>query len=116
MTTPDTTKQARFSIEAHRRLTELAASLNGTADDALRHLLGMSTVRVPVTEIQHKRWKAAAQTAGVSVDEFIRLRVEACLQFGTDGVVIRRLVDGVDALCRNAGVPGVRNAGPAVPK
>lgn len=82
----------------------LAAALGGTADDALRHLLGMSTIRVAVTDIQRRRWIAAADATGVSVDEFVRLRIEACLQFGTDGVAIQRVVNGVDALCRQAGL------------
>lgn len=104
MTTPDATKQARFTLESHRKLMDLAAELGGTADDALRHLLGLSTVRIPVTEIQHARWKDAAQRTGVTVDEFVRLRVEACLQFGADGAGIQRIVNGVDALCRQAGL------------
>jgi len=108
MTTPDGTKQARFTLESHRKLMDLAAQLGGTADDALRHLLGLSTIRVPVTDIQRDRWIEAAEATGVSVDEFVRLRIEACLQFGTDGIAIRRVVDGVDALCRQAGLRPVR--------
>lgn len=104
MTTPDGTKQARFTAEAHRKLMELAAQLGGTADDALRHLMGLSTIRVPVTDVQRRRWIAAAEATGVSVDEFVRLRIEACLQFGTDGVAIRQIYDGVNALCRQAGL------------
>lgn len=106
MTTPDGTKQARFSGESHRQLMALAAELKGTADDALRYLIGLSTIRVPVSDIQRERWTAAARAAGVPVDEFIRLRVEACLTFGTDGTGIRRILDGVDALCRHAGLHG----------
>lgn len=82
---------------------ELAAE-KGTADDALRYLLGLSTIRVEVTEEQRRRWIAAADAAGVPVDDFIRLRIEACLQFGTDGAVLVQLVNGVDALCRQAGL------------
>ena len=108
MTTPEGTKQARVSAEAHRRLMDLALELKGTADDALRHLLGMSAVRVPVTDIQRERWAEAARRSGVPLAEFVALRVEACLMFGTDGVAIRRMVDGVDALCRNAGLPSIR--------
>ena len=115
MSTPDGTKQARFSLEAHQSLMALAARLDGTADDALRHLLGLSTVRIGVTDEQRARWEAAAQRCGVSVDEFIRLRIEACLQFGTDGEAIQRIFLGVDALCRQAGLrqPSVDN-GPSV--
>lgn len=108
MTTPEPTKQARFSWGAHRELMQLADELGGTADDALRHLLGQSTVRVPVTDEQRHRWEAAAEDAGVPVDDFIRLRIEACLQFGTDGAVLAQLVNGVDALCRQAGLRPVR--------
>jgi hypothetical protein len=104
MTTPDNTKQARFSLEAHRALMDLAAELGGTADDALRHLLGLSTIRVAVTEVQRRRWIAQAQATGVPVDEFIRLRIEACLQFGADAATIQQMYNDVDALCVAMGV------------
>lgn len=104
MTTPDTSKQARFSAEAHRALMQLAAEIGGTADDALRHLLGPSTIRVSVTEAQRWRWLAEAEKAGVPVNEFIRLRVEACIQFGADGNALQAIFERVDALYRRAGL------------
>lgn len=111
MSTPDNTKQARFSLEAHRALMSLAADLGGTADDALRHLLGLSTIRVAVTDSQRRRWIAQAEALGVPVDEFVRLRIEACLQFGADASAVQGIYERVDALCQAAGLrPGPVNA------
>lgn len=104
MTTPDNSKTARFSAYAHRALMELASDIGGTADDALRHLLGQSTIRVPVTEVQRMRWIKAGQAAGVPVDEFVRLRVEAALQVGADPATLQLIYRDVDALCQHAGL------------
>jgi hypothetical protein len=104
MTTPDGTKQARLSAETHRRLMGLAAELGGTADDALRHLLGLSTIRVPVTEAQRRRWIGQAQAAGVTVEQFVELRVEAAIQYGTDAAAIQQIWHGVNQLCAAAGL------------
>jgi hypothetical protein len=116
MTTPDGTKQARLSADTHRELMELAAYLGGTADDALRHLIGLSTIRVPVTDIQRQRWNNAAAELGVSTEEFVRLRIETTLSTGgrpefhqltalrRDADVNRETLNQiyyrVDALCR----------------
>lgn len=104
MTTPDTTKQARISAEAHTKLMALAAQLDGTADDALRHLLGLSTIRVAVDDVQRRRWIAAAEAVGVTVDEFVRRHVETGLQLGKSAATIDQIFYRVDALCRQAGL------------
>ncbi|MEV8530102.1 hypothetical protein AB0451_39520 [Streptomyces sp. NPDC052000] len=117
MATPDTSKQARVSADTHRQLMELANQLGGTADDALRHLLDPSTIRVSVTEAQRWRWLVEAKKVGVPVDEFIRLRVEACIQFGADGNALQAIYQRVDALHQRAGLgaPAVnpQSTGPA---
>lgn len=104
MTTPDGTKSAKFSPEVHSELVSLARQLNGTMDDALRHLLGMSTVRVPITDGQRARWALAASHAGLSLDQFVVMRVEACLLSGIDHDTINQIFYRVDALCRSAGI------------
>ena len=91
-------KQLRVSLDTHGRIHNLAAKLNGTADDAVRHLLGESTVRVPVTDIQRARWTAQADHVGVTLAQFITLRVEAAIQFGSDPANIRQMRDILDRI------------------
>lgn len=105
MTTPDGTKSAKFSPEVHTRLMALARDLDGTADDALRHLLGMSTIRVEVSEVQRDRWSRAADDLGVTVDEFVRLRVEASIRFDLDRETLNQIFYRVDGLFHAVGVP-----------
>jgi hypothetical protein len=104
MTTPDGTKSAKFSPETHTALMALARDLDETADGALRHLLGLSTIRVEVTDVQRARWTAAAHKIGVSVDEFVRLRVEACVQFGINPAAVYGIYTGVYELCKAQGI------------
>lgn len=104
MTTPDGQKSSKFTPEAHALLMALARDLDGTADDALRHLLGMSTIRVEVTDLQRDRWTRAADDLGVSVDEFVRLRVEASLRFDLDRETLNQIFYRVDGLVRAVGV------------
>lgn len=105
MTTPDGSKSAKFSPEAHSRLMAIARDLDGTADDALRHLLGMSTIRVEVTDVQRGRWTRAADDLGVGVEEFVRLRVESTLRFELDRETLNQIFYRVDGLVRAAAVP-----------
>jgi hypothetical protein len=105
MTTPDGQKSSKFTPEAHTRLMALARDLDGTADDALRHLLGMSTIRVEVTDLQRDRWTRAADELGVSVDEFVRLRVEASIRFDLDRETLNQIFYRVDGLFKAVGVP-----------
>lgn len=104
MTSPTDTKTVRVALDTHTQLHDLAAQLNGTADDAVRHLLGLSTIRVPVSDIQRKRWTDSARAAGVSVDEFVKMRVEAAMEFGTDPSTIRQIWSTVNALAGAAGI------------
>jgi hypothetical protein len=87
MATPQNTgetKTLRVSVETHAEVHALADKLKGSADDALQHLLGMSTVRVPLSEQQRDRWIQKATEIGVTLPEFVKLRVEAAIQFGAD--------------------------------
>ena len=105
MTTPpgaDGMKSAKFTPEVHAELMAVARQINGTMDDAIRYLLGMSVLRVPITPGQRARWAEAARKVGVPLDQFVAMRIEACLQFGTDGVAIMRIFDMVTELSRKA--------------
>lgn len=104
MGTPATTKTLRVSQETHERVHKLAEKLGGTAEDALRFLLGSSTVRVPVSDTQRRRWERAAAVQGVSLSEFVRLRVEAALAFDADPIGLHMIYEHVRALTEAAGV------------
>ncbi len=109
MTAPIDIKSVKVSTETHRRIHALATELGTTADGALAYLLGSSTVRVPVSDAQLTRWNAAADALGLTVEEFVRLRVEAALALGTDPVMIHRNIERigatVDAIRAAAGIP-----------
>lgn len=98
------TKTIRVSLETHKTLMDLADRLDGSADDALSHLLGSSTVRVPVSDIQRDRWSKAAHGAGVSLPEFVKMRVEAALQWGGDPGVLGTIYDQVIKICQHTGM------------
>jgi hypothetical protein len=74
---------------------------NGTADGAIRYLLGESTVRVPVTDIQRARWTTQAEHAGVTLAEFVALRVEAAIQFGSDPAMLRQIWETTNRIEQN---------------
>jgi len=109
MTAPTEYKSLKVSPDIHRRIHAIAAKLETTADGALAFLLGAGTVRVPVSPTERDRWNAAAQAAGLTVEEWVKLRVEAALALGCDpGMLhqhVRRIGQTVDALARLAGVP-----------
>ena len=98
------TKTIRVSAETHKTLMDLAERLEGSADDALSHLLGSSTVRVPVSDIQRQRWSEAAAKAGVSVPEFVKMRTEAAIQYGADPAGLQMIYDQVCAVARHVGM------------
>lgn len=102
MTAPIETKQVRVSPENHAQLHNLANHLKGTANDAVTHLLDKSTVRVHISDVQRARWTAQARAIGVSLPEFIVLRVEAAAEFGCDPGAMHQLLDHVHALTRAA--------------
>lgn len=107
MATPPTdngTKTIRVRTETHKRLMDLAERLEGSADDALGHLLGASTVRVPVSDIQRERWSDAAHAAGVTLPEFVKMRVEAALQYGADQAAMGAIYNQVLEICRFLGM------------
>lgn len=106
MGTPTTpgTKTIRVSLETHKRLMDLAEQLDGSADDALNHLLGVSTVRVPVSDIQRQRWANAAHASGVSLAQWVVLRVEAALQWQSDPTGLRLVYDQVLEIARHVGM------------
>jgi hypothetical protein len=110
MTAPVDYKTIKVSAEVHRRIHNIAAKLNTSADGAIAFLLGDSTVRVPVSDQQRERWKAAAETAGASVEEFVKLRVEAAIQYTGDPAALRTIYDHVFAIAHHAGITPVRPA------
>jgi hypothetical protein len=83
---------------------DLADRLDGSADDALGHLLGSSTVRVPVSDIQRERWSEHAHRMGVSLPEFVKMRVEAAVQYGADPGGLQKIYDQVTEICRFLGM------------
>lgn len=103
MTAPHPQKTIRVSEEVHRAVHDLAQKIGGSADDALGHLLGESTVRVPLSDAQRRRWTLAAREVGVSVDQFVKLRVESALQFGSDPNVLELIYKDVQHLRALAG-------------
>lgn len=100
MTSPTDTKTVRVSPQKHAQLMKLAREIDGTADDAIGYLLGESTVRVPIADVQRSRWDHAAELAGLSLAQFIVMRVEAALQYGGDPAGLQRIHERVDAIAR----------------
>lgn len=98
----------------HRRIMEIAADRRGTADEVLCDLLAESTARVPLTQVQHERWKAAAEEAGVTLEQFIKLRVEAGIHH-TDSKMIEHTFYTVRALAQHHGVRPNSGVSPTPP-
>lgn len=116
MATPPGTKTVRVSLQTHEKLMDLADRINGSADDALAFLLGTSTVRVPISDIQRNRWSEAAAAAGVSLSEFVRMRVEAAIEYGADPQGLQRIYEHVQALTAAAGVRPIPVVRPSTPR
>ncbi|MFL6116728.1 MAG: hypothetical protein ACJ786_36040 [Catenulispora sp.] len=91
MTTPDERKSIKISAEGHAALFRVADTIGGTVDDAVRFLTKPTTVRVPLTTVQYRRWAQAADWAGISLPQFVQMRVEAALQYGIDPDFLLRL-------------------------
>jgi hypothetical protein len=108
MSNPSGTKTVRIKAETHKRIMDLAARLEGNADDALNFLLGESTVRVPVSDIQRKRWSDAAHEAGVSLAQFVMMRVEGALQYGADPAGLQQIYEQVKEVARFVGMRRIR--------
>jgi hypothetical protein len=104
MTAPVQYKTIKVSAATHRQIHDLANRLGGSADDALAQILSPYTVRIPLTPAQYDRWTQGARAAGVSLDQFAQLRVEAALMFGTDPGAIGLMYRNIAALCTAAGI------------
>lgn len=100
MSAPIDTKTVRVSPEKHAQLMKLAREIDGTADDAIGHLLGESTVRVPISDAQRQRWDYVAEQVGLSLAQFIVMRVEAAIQYGGDPAGLQRIYERVDGIAR----------------
>jgi uncharacterized protein (UPF0210 family) len=115
MDTEPSTKTIRVSHQTHTAVHRLADDIKGTAEDALRHLMGQTTIRVPVSDGQRERWSAAAAAAGVSLEEFIVMRVEAAVQFGCDQNVVRQIHQMCMSLVHHTGARPVKpSTGPVL--
>lgn len=110
MTAPVEYKTLKVSPEVHRKIHTIAAKLETSADGAIASLLDSSTVRVPVSEQQRERWTEAAESVGVPVEEFVKLRVEAALQYTGDPAALRTIYDHVFAIAYHHGITPVRSA------
>ncbi|NUR38805.1 MAG: hypothetical protein HOV73_01795 [Streptomyces sp.] len=115
MTSPTNDKTARVSPQNHAQLLRIAAGINGTVDDAIGFLLGESTVRVPLSDIQRGRWEIAAERAGVSLEQFVTMRVEAAIQYGGDPQGFQKLHDQIHALAMALGAFKPRSTGRTQP-
>lgn len=109
MTPPGVYKTLKVSPETHARVHELANRLNGSADEAIAYLLGRSTVCVPLSAIQRERWKTAADEAGVALPEFVKMRVEAALQYDGDLSALWLIRDQLRVIARTLGAPVQRD-------
>lgn len=85
---------------------EKCAEQRITADDYLGDLLMSSTVVVPLTRVQHGRWKKAADAMGARMDQFVKVHVEAALH-GGNASLIEKTFYTVRALAQKAGVKAV---------
>lgn len=84
MTTPDDRKTIKISAARHAKLIELAEGTRSTVDDVLGMLVGPDTLLVQLSEQQRARWMHAARQGGMSLEEFVKARVEAALQYDAD--------------------------------
>lgn len=109
------TKSLKVSAETHQRIHDLAVRLETTADGALNHLLGISSVRVPLSDVQRTRWQAYADASGVSLAAWIMLRVEAAMQYGHDPGTMHLVLATVRAIADAEGVTVPRGPVPRPP-
>lgn len=112
MDTEPPTKTIRVSAQTHMAVHRLADDLKGTAEDALQHLMGATTVRIPVSEGQRIRWAQAAEAAGMPLEEFVAARVESAVQFGCDQQLVRQIHQMCMALVHHTGAPPVKPPAP----
>jgi hypothetical protein len=112
MTAPDERKSMRVSPEVHALVSHLATKLDCSADEALRHLFHEATVRLDLTDVQRERWQAYADASGVSLAEWIVLRVEAAIQYGCDPGSMHIALDHLRALTAHHGITVKRTQPP----
>lgn len=72
-------KTLKVSPFVHEQVMELGTRLDTTASGAILHLLNDTSLAVPLEPVQRERWEAAAAEWGVSLAQFVLLRVEATL-------------------------------------
>ena len=94
----------------HARIMDLAARTGGSAEDALAHLLGESTLRVPLSPVQLARWTSVADSLGSPVEEFVRTRVESTLLAGTSEETMKQIFYRVDAIMQHFGLTPSRKS------
>lgn len=105
MTAPVERRNIKVSPEVHARIYRLAEQLGcASADQAIDRLFGKSAVVLSLTDVQHERWQAYADAAGVPLDQWVVLRCEAAMQYGTDKGSIGMVLDHVRALTQAAGI------------
>lgn len=95
-------RSVKLSTPVHSAVHRLATELGKSADAAVQMLLDPSTVRLPLSTTQHERWTSYADAAGVSLAEWITLRVEAAIQYGSDPGTMHLVLDHVRALALHA--------------
>lgn len=81
-----TLKTVKVNPTVHSLLMERARTEGASAGTALMRMLTDTSVKVPLEPVQRERWEAAAAAAGVSLPQFILLRVEAQLSAVPPGV------------------------------
>lgn len=119
MVTPPQAKNVRLSAETHARLAAVADTIGGTMDDAVAHLLAEGAVRVPASAQERHRWSQAAAHIGVPLEEFVRHRVEAYMQFGCDQAGVMHVYEYVRGIAEAVGAEPVhvyRTPPPPVPR
>lgn len=108
MTAPVERLSIKVSQQNHAQIHDMAARMGTSADGVISALLGPGTVRIPVSAVEHERWTSAAQAAGLAVDEWVKLRVEAALTLGSDPGMFARNLErvgrNVDIIARAVGV------------
>ena len=110
MSTPDDRKTMQVSPSVHTAVHDLATKLGTSADGALRHLLDKSTIRVQVSELQRRRWTAAADDAGMSLPGWISHRIETVLEYAPerDRETLAQIFYRVEMLTQAAGLSGTK--------
>lgn len=110
MTTPDERKTMQVSPGVHEAVHALGTQMGLSADGVLRYLLDEYTLRVHVQPAQQRRWKAAADEAGIPLSDWVSFRIEASLQFpqgpspDRDRETLNQIFYRVNMLCDAAGL------------